>query len=125
MKYLKNYSDINRPAAEGGNVQEQKPEFTPAPKLHKDAKPLDRWKIFAIISTIALLTVLSVMNVIQVNDLLKHKNNLEKEHQKLKYRNDLLRAQINELESPERITNIAKEKMGMINQAQAPQFINK
>lgn len=125
MKYHKSFADLNRDFS-GNDHKPELPEEVVAEVRHKAETPIfGRWKVFAFISIIALLTVVSVTNVIQVNALLKYKTDLNKEYQKLQYRNDLLRSKINELESPERITKIAKEKMGMINQAQAPQFISK
>ncbi len=121
MKYLKNYASIN-------NIQQKQEEETPlievAPKLIRPKVSINRWMIFGIIAFVAFMAVLSVLNVVKVNDLLKHTNNLEQEYLNIKHQNDVLKAQINRLEAPERITVLAKERLGMVVLEEAPQFIN-
>jgi len=71
----------------------------------------------------SLLVILYVVNVIKVKSLLKEKSKLEKQYIKIDDKNQILRAKINELESPERITKIASEKFKMIKPDALPEVI--
>ncbi len=132
MKYLKNI----------GNQEFKKNHDAPPNKLNQtQAKPniqapeliatqqtfklrFNRWTIIGIITCLAIITIISVTNVIQVNSLLKENDELHKQYKAQKQTNELLVRQINYLESPERITKIAKEKLGMQVANQAPKFVN-
>lgn len=124
MKYLKNLGDQEFRKTEP-NVQEQKTDIH---KLNIPQQTLsfgfNRWTMFGIIAALALITILSVTSVIQVNAILKYNTDLHKAYKDLKQNNELYKRQINQLESPERITNIAKEKLGMQVANAAPQFVN-
>jgi cell division protein FtsL len=121
MKYLRNYSSINNRQLEHND---ETPEFDSELKLLRPKMSINRWMVFGIIAFVAFLAVISVLNVVKVNELLMHTNNLEQEYLKVRHQNDVLKAQINRLEAPERITLLAKEKLGMIMIDEAPQFIN-
>lgn len=123
MKYLRNYSSLNNIESKQPE-EKKKPELKAVPKLLKPEFKINRWMVFAMIAAVALFTVFSVTNVIKVNALLKHTNELEQQYLKVKHRNDILKAQINKLEAPERITELAKNRLGMIVIDEAPQFIN-
>lgn len=71
----------------------------------------------------SLLVIFYVVNVMKVKSFLKEKSKLEKQYIRLDDRNQILRAKINELESPERITKIASEKFRMIKSDALPEVI--
>lgn len=132
MKYLKNIGnqefkkDHSAPSNLQSHLQQkQKVKVAPIGDTQQTFRlGLNRWTIFGVISVFALITIISVTNVIQVNSMLKENEELHKQYKAQKQTNELLNRQINYLESPERITAIAKEKLGMQVATQAPRFVN-
>jgi cell division protein FtsL len=119
MKYIKNLG------AEEYKHKHVEPTIEAAPPpLPKVEFSFNRWTFFGLISVFALITALSVASVIQVNSLLRYNNELQKELTRIRNGNESLRAEINKLESPERIASIAKDKLGMIPATTAPEFVN-
>lgn len=72
---------------------------------------------------LAVSTIIYVNNVIEVNKLLKETQILNKKFINLKNSNEILRSELNSLESPERIIVLATEKLGMIKSGSSPQII--
>lgn len=133
MKYLKNIGNQefkkDQTTTSNNIINNNQNAKTPqTPQFNATQQTLklgfNRWTIFGIITVFALITVISVTNVIQVNSMLKENEELHKKYKVLKQTNELLNRQINYLESPERITIIAKEKLGMQVANQAPKFVN-
>ena len=123
QEFKKNHSEPNTVLKNSHQKQNiQSPELRPTQQTFKLG--FNRWTVFGVISAFALITIISVTNVIQVNSLLKENEELHKQYKSLKQSNELLNRQINYLESPERITTIAKEKLGMQVATQAPIFVN-
>ncbi len=61
-----------------------------------------------------------VSNALAVNSLVVEIESLKKEHEKLLHRNELLRADMIRLQSADRIADIAREKLGMVQAQGAP-----
>lgn len=81
-----------------------------------------RWLVFIVIGAIS--TILYVNNVLQINVLLKENQQLNKSLKNLKNNNELLRSELNRLESPERIISIAETKLGMIKSIRSPKILS-
>jgi cell division protein FtsL len=73
-----------------------------------------RLKPFLLVILTSLLVILYVSNVMKVKSLLREVYDLKKHSEKMTDGNHIINAKINELESAERITVIAREKFGMI-----------
>ena len=105
-----NGEDEQRVLPENGDVSQ---------KTKKPAK----LKYLLLIFIFSLLMILYVGNVVKVKSLLKEERKLEKQLEKVENQNQLLETDINRLESPERITDIATKKLGMIKQDTPPKVI--
>jgi len=84
-----------------------------------------RTKIFLIIVGVSFLVILYVMNVMYVKSMLKEELRLQNELETIKDRNQLLQSEINKLESPDRISEIAVKKFGMIKSENPPKVLTK
>lgn len=85
---------------------------------------LNRWSIFGLLGVSAVFMVLYVSNVISVNTLLRRIPRLEEKHDSLLYQSRRLEETIARLQSAERITSIAKDKLGMVPNSHAPQVLH-
>lgn len=83
----------------------------------------NRLKLLLFILISSIFTVIMVSNVRNIDKQLVKVRQYEKELKAIKNSNKVLRTQITELESPERIIPIAKEKLGMINNKEIPRKI--
>lgn len=83
----------------------------------------NRWKAFGIVVLSAVLTVFYIDNVFRVNNLLIEIQNLQKQLEEIKTSNQVINTKIIELESAERVTKIAEEKLGMTKPTKVPQKI--
>ncbi|MBC8124505.1 MAG: cell division protein FtsL [Candidatus Kapabacteria bacterium] len=81
---------------------------------------LNRWSIFALVFVSAISTVLYVSNVIGVKKLLVESDVLQKRIDSLRTVNESLRTESYRLQSADRITRIAQERLGLIPPPQAP-----
>ena len=95
------------------------------PKPKKQKKKLNRWSVFGLVALVACLTILYVGNVLQVNTLLKEVRDSEYDLNNLKNENEILRLELNKLQSPERIVSIAEDKLGMIRADKPPKIMNR
>lgn len=77
--------------------------------------------------TVAVATVLLIntVMVVYVNNSLNEIHNLQKDLNDKKQKNEILIREINYLESPERITEIATSKLNLIQSKEAPKFLKK
>ncbi|MBU3678746.1 MAG: hypothetical protein FGM32_03955 [Candidatus Kapabacteria bacterium] len=85
---------------------------------------LNRWSFFALLIVSALFTFLYVSNVISVRKLLDHKEMLSKRIDSIRTYNETLKTETYRLQSAQRITRIAQEKLGLIPPKQAPTVID-
>lgn len=82
-----------------------------------------RWTVFGLMVLAAMFTVLYVDNVNRVDKYLEDIQMLKKKKEFIKNENELLKTKLNYLQSPERITKIAEEKLGMIKMDRPPEVI--
>ncbi len=73
----------------------------------------NRWKLFLLIFSVSLFTIVMVSNVRSINSQLAVLRKLEHQHNTLTNNNKVLLKEISELESPERIIGVAEEKLNM------------
>lgn len=79
-----------------------------------------RWAVLGGLALSAMVIVLFVNNVLRVGKLTVEMETMKKEHQRIVHQNEVLRAEIIRLQSPERITTVAKSRLGMIPASSAP-----
>lgn len=84
---------------------------------------LNRWLVVLTIFLGALLTVAYVANVINIDNTLSEINALNKNAKYFKNENELLKAKLNYLQSPERIIKIAKENLSMVQSNEPPELL--
>jgi cell division protein FtsL len=107
------------------------PQQSPLPK--PSAKPatsprtrrfwLKRWLILGVLAASAASVVFFVNNVLRVGKLTEDIARLHKERERLVQQNELVRTEIIRLQSPERITTLARKKLGMVSASAAPHKI--
>ncbi|MPM66757.1 Cell division protein FtsL [bioreactor metagenome] len=85
----------------------------------------NRFKVLGILAITALIMFLYVDNTIRINVLLAKIQTQEVTIRDIKAYNELLKSQIIELESAERITKIAEEKLGLTKPNKVPNVIEK
>jgi cell division protein FtsB len=83
----------------------------------------NRWSLFGLLALSSLSTVLYVSNVMTVNDLLKNIRDLEIQRTELIRKNDILTAKTHELQSADRITEIAEKYLGLVKSNEAPEIL--
>lgn len=93
--------------------------------LVKQRRLLNRWSIFALVFVSAAATVLYVSNVIAVKKLLVETETLKKGIDSLRSVNESLRTETYRLQSAERITRIAQDRLGLIPPPQAPTVLER
>ena len=84
---------------------------------------ISRAKLLFYIFLSAAIMIFYVSNVIEVKSLLKTNYELKKKKELVENKNQVLITKINELESPERITKIAKENLGMYKNETTPSVL--
>ena len=94
-----------------------------SPTLVRQRRLLNRWSIFALVFVSALATVLYVNNVITVDKLLRETQAMKKSADSLRDVNQSLQTEVFRLQSAERVTRIATERLGMMPPPQAPTVI--
>lgn len=86
----------------------------------KQRRLINRWSLFALFFISASATVLYVSNVIAVNKLSQETEQLRRNVDSLETLKKSLRNETYRLQSSERVTKIATEKLGMIPPQEAP-----
>lgn len=84
---------------------------------------INRLKVFLSVVLIAIFMLLYVDNAIKINELLENITRTEKKIQAMKTHNEILRSRIIELQSTERITKIAEEKLNLKKPSKVPIII--
>lgn len=87
-------------------------------------RKINRWTVVLFVVCCAFVMILYVSNVIYTDGLLKQIQEQKKELDILTDANDIMRSRIGALSSPERISDIAERKLGLIRQQQAPRMIS-
>ncbi|MCL2313232.1 MAG: septum formation initiator family protein [Firmicutes bacterium] len=83
----------------------------------------NRFKVFLILTVSAVITLVYVDNTIKINALLTKIQTQESHIADIKAYNKILKSKIIELESAERITKIAEEKLGLTKPNKIPVVI--
>lgn len=83
-----------------------------------------RWAVLGGLVGSAVVVVLFVSNVLRVGKLTEEMERMKQEHQRLVHQNELLRGEIIRLQSPERITAVAKSRLGLVQASSAPVHIS-
>jgi len=83
----------------------------------------NRWSVFGLVVLSAIITTAYIDNVFRVNNLLTDIGRLEKEFEELRTSNEMLNSNVIRLQSAERITRIAEEKLMMKKPTKAPIII--
>lgn len=89
----------------------------------EDIKLPGRWTVFGVMVLAAMFTVLYVDNVNRADKYLEEIQKLKKKKEYFRNENELLKTKLNYLQSPERISKIAEEKLGMIKIDTPPEII--
>lgn len=87
-------------------------------------KRINRWNVFAFVFIASVITIVYVNNVVTVNKLLKANQDRRKELETIRNENAFLKTTLNQLQSPERITQIAQSEFGMTKIETAPLLIS-
>ena len=88
---------------------------TPEPAVIVERRRiLNRWSVFALLFVSAGFTILYVSNVISVGKLLERKQALEKSLDSVKTVNKTLETETYRLQSAERITRLAQERLHLM-----------
>lgn len=95
------------------------------PSIQRQRRLLNRWSIFLLLIVSAAATVLYVSNVVLVNRMLGDREIMHKQVDSLKAVNQSLLTEINKLESSERITRIAAERLGMTPPSRPPIIVKR
>ncbi len=103
-----------------GPSPEPKAAVHEPPSVVKTRRLLNRWSMLGLLIVSAGAIILFVSNALAVNSLVVEIASLRKEHDKLLHRNELLRADVIRLQSADRIADIAREKLGMVQAQGAP-----
>jgi len=112
----------------GETMVDLDPEPLPKPvkeptQIVQQRRLLNRWSIFILLFVSAVATVLYVSNVIQVNRLLRERESLQHSLDSLHTVNQSVRTEVHRLQSSERITRIASQKLGMTPPTKAPRVL--
>lgn len=106
-------------------MTEEKPTQVNEPvQITRQRNLLNRWSFFALLIVSALFTFLYVSNVISVRKLLDQKELLSKRIDSIRTYNETLKTETYRLQSAQRITRIAQERLGLIPPKQAPTVID-
>ena len=114
------YSKIYHFNQDNSQTPDYQNQTEPEKKPDAEKKILSKWNALIVLIISSVLMILYVSNVIEVKSLLKETIDLKKQAEMIEDKNQLLLTKINELESPERITKIARDKFGMIKAEQTP-----
>ena len=120
---------VSPPPKERRYVYNGEPSAPRREDVRRGNRPITKRKRspFNIIITmmiVSIVIVLYVWNKITVNRLATEINELQMQHQKIQYANEVLRAEVNRKSSLERIGKIATEKLGMAYTKTQPTVLN-
>lgn len=94
---------------------------TPEPVvIVEQRRLLNRWSVFVLLFVSAGFTILYVSNVITVRKLLERKQLLERSLDSIKTVNKTLETETYRLQSAERITRLAQERLRLMPPPKAP-----
>ena len=102
-------------------MNEESAPQTPEPVvIVQQRNLLNRWSVFVLLFVSAGFTILYVSNVISVRKLLERKQMLERSMDSLKTVNKTLETETYRLQSADRITRLAQERLHLMPPPKAP-----
>ncbi|MEY3690191.1 MAG: FtsB family cell division protein [Candidatus Kapaibacteriota bacterium] len=99
---------------------QSKPE---SPKLSKAKKVFNRMTLLFVLFVAAGGTAIYINNVMRINKMLNEIRSLEKKRDSLVSMNQHLKSKVLDMQSASRITELAKQRLGMIPNPKAPTSI--
>lgn len=87
-------------------------------------RPARRWLTAALLFVAASLAVAYIANAIAVNNLVESIASLERERDAVRSDNESLRGQLVRMMSVERVTALAKQRIGLISPERPPYALN-
>jgi len=96
---------------------QSKPE---SPKLSKAKKVFNRMTLLFVLFVAAGGTAIYINNVMRINKMLNEIRSLEKKRDSLVSMNQHLKSKVLDMQSASRITELAKQRLGMIPNPKAP-----
>jgi len=93
------------------------------PLNSKKLKRINRWSIFGVLCSLAALTIGYVNNVMKIDELLADIQVLNKKYEMLENNNEILKTNINQYQSAERIIKIARDELGMVKSVKIPDVV--
>jgi cell division protein FtsB len=86
-------------------------------------KKVSTFNVIVFLFGFAIALVLYISNIIAVNGLVKDINQLEREYERVKNNNEILRAELNNRTGLENIGTVAAEQLGLRNPTEPPRWI--
>jgi cell division protein FtsL len=105
--------------AKSGSHSENKSK-PDSPKLSKARKVFNRMTLLFVLFVGAGGTAIYINNVMRINKMLNEIRSLEKQRDSLVSMNQHLKSKVLDMQSASRITELAKNKLGMIPNPKAP-----
>jgi cell division protein FtsB len=87
-------------------------------------KKVSTFNIILFLFGLAVFSVLYISNIIQVNTLMKDINQLEREYEKIRNGNEVLRAELNKQTGLEYIGSTAGTRLGLQNPTDPPRWLS-
>jgi len=94
-----------------------------SPKLSKAKKVFNRMTLLFVLFVAAGGTAIYINNVMRINKMLNEIRALEKQRDSLVSMNQHLKSKVLDMQSASRITDLAKQRLGMIPNPKAPTSI--
>ncbi|MFM6956420.1 MAG: FtsB family cell division protein [Ignavibacteria bacterium] len=94
-----------------------------SPKLSKAKKVFNRMTLLFVLFVAAGGTAIYINNVMRINKMLNEIRSLEKKRDSLVSMNQHLKSKVLDMQSASRITELAKQRLGMIPNPKAPTSI--
>jgi len=105
------------------NVHTENQSKTESPKLSKAKKVFNRMTLLFVLFVAAGGTAIYINNVMRINKMLNEIRSLEKKRDSLVSMNQHLKSKVLDMQSASRITELAKQRLGMIPNPKAPTSI--
>jgi cell division protein FtsL len=92
-------------------------------KKQRTPRKISPFNVILILIGVAIASVLYISNILMIGRLLTQIDRLQAKHQQLQNEKEMLSAQINRLSNLDRIQELARDRLGMENPKQLPQWI--
>jgi cell division protein FtsB len=106
-------------------VQGSTPGYAYRSEAHiRRKKKISTFTIILYLFGLAVVSVLYISNIIEVNTLMKEINQIEREYERIRNGNEILRAELNNRTGLEFIGSTAGKRLGLQNPTEPPQWIH-